>query len=477
MSVLAVPIITLPRFRLWMAWVFPVADAIALELALALGIFVRQALLPLRVVEITVDQYRGLAFGLLIVPLAYSLVGLYPGHAFNEVHRLRARVYTTFFVFAMLIFWDYAGQDRVWSRGILLATLLFALVLPPIAESLTRRWLSRMNCCGSPVIVLGAGSTGAMVVKMLRSRPALGLMPVALFDDNPDKWHTSIENTPVMGPLAAVKSFRDQVSTVIVAMPRLEPGRLTSLVHELSFPRVILIPDLFGMQSSWIEGRDLGGVLGLEVKKNLMVRRNRIIKRITDYAIALPMALLSLPIVLLAAAFIRAAGKGSPFYWQEREGAGGRTIRIWKLRTMYPDAERLLEDYLDQHPPEREEWHRHFKLKKDPRVLPGIGKLLRETSLDELPQLWNVLRGDMTLVGPRPFPRYHQDSFLPAFRTLRCSVPPGITGLWQVSSRSNGDLGVQESLDTYYIRNWSLWLDLYILGRTVSVVLNRSGAY
>jgi lipopolysaccharide/colanic/teichoic acid biosynthesis glycosyltransferase len=107
----------------------------------------------------------------------------------------------------------------------------------------------------------------------------------------------------------------------------------------------------------------------------------------------------------------------------------------------------------------------------------GVGKILRKTSLDELPQLWNVLRGEMSLVGPRPFPHYHLEQFSDDFRTLRRSVFPGMTGLWQIDARSDGNLGMQESLDTYYIRNWSIWLDLSLLFRTVKVVLSGKGAY
>jgi lipopolysaccharide/colanic/teichoic acid biosynthesis glycosyltransferase len=144
---------------------------------------------------------------------------------------------------------------------------------------------------------------------------------------------------------------------------------------------------------------------------------------------------------------------------------------------MFPHADKLLQDYLEKTPDAKQEWDQFFKLKDDPRVLPVVGTLLRKTSLDELPQLWNVLRGEMSLVGPRPFPHYHLEQFDKSFRELRRSVMPGMTGMWQVSARSDGDLAVQESLDSYYIRNWSIWLDLSLLTRTVLVVLSGKGAY
>jgi lipopolysaccharide/colanic/teichoic acid biosynthesis glycosyltransferase len=223
--------------------------------------------------------------------------------------------------------------------------------------------------------------------------------------------------------------------------------------------------------------RDLSGVLGLELRQNLSVPLNSWTKRVLDIAGALVLGILALPVLGVAALWIKLAGGGSVIYRQEREGERGRSLWMPKLRTMHPDAEALLPGVLAASPQVRAEWMRGFKLKKDPRILPGVGKFLRRTSLDELPQLWSVLKGEMSLVGPRPLPRYHLNEFGTRFRALRGGVRPGLTGLWQVSDRADCDLGVQEVLDTYYIRNWSLWLDLYVLARTVRAVLFPKGGY
>ncbi len=194
-------------------------------------------------------------------------------------------------------------------------------------------------------------------------------------------------------------------------------------------------------------------------------------KRMMDLIIGIPCLMVGLPIILMAALVIRCVSRGPAFFIQERVGLDGKSIFIWKLRTMYLDAQERLEAHLESDPQAREEWFRHFKLRNDPRILPWTGKFLRSTSLDELPQIWNVLRGDMSLVGPRPLPRYHLQACSPEFMELRHSVPPGLTGMWQIQVRSEGDLTALQEWDTHYITNWSLRMDLGLLLKTIPVAL------
>lgn len=466
------------RRRGWYTLVLVVGDLVALEVALLLAYFLRETLSFLFPARIPLEALRSVSLAFLLFPLGYALAGLYPGYGLPGVERMRRHIQVTFLLFLALIAWEWLFVREGWSRGVLLLAMGLAVVLVPLGAALVREVLLRFKLWGVPTVILGAGQTGVLVARKLNDDRTLGLQPVAFLDDNPAIHNNVLEGVPVLGSLSKVGTFHRQgVRYAIVAMPGIGRERLLALMHNLPFPHVILIPDLFGLQSLWVSSRDLGGVLGLESKKNLLLQRNRLLKCVMDYFLGLPLTLVALPIMGLAILWIKRVSPGPALYIQEREGYRGRTIRIYKLRTMYPDAEERLSRYLEENPEAKQEWERFFKLKRDPRVLPGVGYFLRRTSLDELPQLLNVLKGEMSLVGPRPFPRYHLEKFSQEFRQLRQSVLPGLTGLWQVSARSDGDLEIQEAQDTYYIRNWSLWLDLYILARTAWVVLMRKGAY
>ncbi|HXG34505.1 MAG TPA: undecaprenyl-phosphate galactose phosphotransferase WbaP [Bryobacteraceae bacterium] len=399
---------------------------------------------------------------------AYALFGLYPGVGINPAEELRRVVLAVSLVYLAGSAAIFLGkQAALHSRGVYVCSWAAALVLAPAARGVIRGLCASRSWWGAPVLIVGAGEAARTVLRRLAEEPALGWRPFAVVDER--------EARELAGELASALRIRH----VLVAMPETSRAELLRSVERLGavFPHVIVVPDLLGMASLWVSARDLNGVLGLEIRQNLLSPFNRRLKRGLDILLAAAAAACVLPVIALAALLIRRKSPGPAFYAQEREGENGRRIRIWKLRTMHPDAERLLERHLASDPSAREEWRQFLKLKRDPRVIPGIGSWLRRTSLDELPQLWNVLRGEMSLVGPRPFPAYHLERFPPEFLNLRRRVRPGLTGLWQVSSRSDGDLETQQKLDTYYIRNWSPWLDLYILARTVRAVLAARGAY
>ncbi|MFM2125985.1 MAG: hypothetical protein RL328_2436 [Acidobacteriota bacterium] len=459
------------------SWATFASDVVSLEVSFALGLTLRLWLSSIFTAPIQLEQYLGVAAGILLLPVINYQLGLYPGYLLGPVERLRRRVLATLGVFGALIAWDSLVERGVLSRGVLLATFVFALVLPPLAELALRTFLVRRGQWGVPVVMLGAGTTGRGLARTFFADPQLGFRAVAFLDNRPSTWNTQIDDVPVAGPLALAPDFEGRAVAAIVCLGDLPKHDAAQLLHDLNFARVIVVPDLPGVASLWITARQMGSHLGFEVKKNLLLRRNLALKMVMDRAVALPLFVASLPVQLLAAAWIKMVSRGPVLYRQTREGLHGERISVWKLRTMHMDGDRILEQWLETHPDDREEWNRHFKLRRDPRVLPVIGPLLRRTSLDELPQLWSILTGEMSLVGPRPLPDYHLNHFGPEFRELRTRVLPGLTGLWQVSTRSEGDAVVLEAMDTYYIRNWSPWLDLYILARTVTAVLLARGAY
>ncbi len=425
------------------------------------------------------DFYFPLSLALLVA--LFAAFGLYTGGGLSPVEELRrltvATALVALFLTAAVFFWQDAPN---YSRKLFVISGLLTAALAPCCRALTRRLLARRSWWGVPVVVFGAGSTARNLVESLKKQPAIGLKPVACLDDDASK-HGECCGVPVTGPLSLAPEMAAafKVRYALVAMPGVDREQLLNILERwgAAFTHLIVIPNLFGMASLWVSTRDLGGVLGLELRQNLLIPLNRWLKRAIDLIAATLLGMASLPILALAAVWIKIVSPGPAFYHQPREGERGRVISIPKLRTMYPDAESKLAAHLAASPAAAIEWQRHFKLKDDPRVLPGIGRILRHTSLDELPQIWSVLKGEMSLVGPRPFPGYHVSAFDAEFRVLRNRVRPGLTGLWQVSERSDGDLKAQQALDTYYIRNWSLWLDFYILAQTVRAVLFPRGAY
>lgn len=202
---------------------------------------------------------------------------------------------------------------------------------------------------------------------------------------------------------------------------------------------------------------------------------NRRVKRFLDYFICFAVMPLALPLGAVLALMVKIDSKGSPIYRQERIGKDGKPFMIYKFRTMVDNADELLDTYLRKNPELAEEWKKNQKLKNDPR-LTRAGRFLRKTSLDELPQILNIIQGDMTLVGPRPIVESEKEKYGRFFDEY-CEVRPGLTGLWQTSGRNDTTYSQRVAYDHYYINHWTIWLDFWIMGKTIPVALIGRGAY
>lgn len=213
----------------------------------------------------------------------------------------------------------------------------------------------------------------------------------------------------------------------------------------------------------------------ISVRNNLLSKNMLITKRIFDIFFSIFLICLFLPIIVITAILIKLTSKGPIFYVQKRPGRFGKLIKIYKFRTMYLDADKKLEEILKNNEELREEFIKYRKLKNDPRITP-IGKILRKFSIDEIPQLFNVLKGDMSIVGPRPY-QIDELEHMGEYRDIVLSVRPGLTGLWQISGRSDLNFSAKLKIETWYVLNWNLWLDLFIIIRTIPAVISGKGAY
>ncbi|WP_456436986.1 undecaprenyl-phosphate galactose phosphotransferase WbaP [Desulfurobacterium sp.] len=271
-----------------------------------------------------------------------------------------------------------------------------------------------------------------------------------------------------------------EADTLIVAIPDSFEGdteKFLAKIHK-SARNVLFVPDIKGLAflNSELYPLFFSEMFLLSVKNNLKYFTNRFLKRLFDLTVSILLLPILIPIITIIAILIKFDSEGPVFFVHNRVGKDGKIIGVIKFRTMYKDAQQRLEKLLAENEEIRKEWETYFKLKNDPRIT-KVGKFLRKTSLDELPQIFNVLKGDMSLVGPRPVVKEEIEKYYKDFAQYYYLVKPGITGLWQVSGRSDTDYDKRVRLDTWYVLNWSLWLDIIILIKTVKAVLKKEGAY
>lgn len=421
-------------------------------------------------------------FGLLFllineVSRLYHGTMFYPGASLGPAEELRRMFYSVTSVFCGLLLFLFISKDTVaYSR------LVFVISWPLcVLTTIIYRWglrsiFKRYDFGNVRAIIMGAGTAGVKTAKLLAKNKHLGITPVAFLDDSPRLQNSEIEGLPVVGELneLGTSAKKLNVDYIIVCLP------VTIIMEKIKehcggFKHIMIIPADSMFSAVWVYAYDIGGILGLEIRCNLMLKSLLLFKQFVDYSLTILIALMTIPLMLFCATVIKLTSRGAIIYKAHRLGVNGKVFSVYKFRTMKLGTKQHFEQYLEDNPGAKEEWQKTFKLKKDPRIT-WFGNILRRTSLDELPQLFNVLRGEMSLIGPRPIveseKKYYGDKY-----EMVSSVRPGITGLWQVSGRSG--LGYEErvELDCYYLMNWNIWLDIFILLKTVKEVLFCKGAY
>ncbi|HYX77564.1 MAG TPA: sugar transferase, partial [Gaiellaceae bacterium] len=378
----------------------------------------------------------------------------------------------------MLVLASTAIANPALGMRALFWALAIAFVL--VARAATRAVISRRFVVRERTLIVGAGRVGAEIARKLGRRPEYGLEVIGFVDDEPlhDPLRPAEDGPPQLGGTSRIEEVLETyaVERVIFAFSRLPASEQIDLFQrcmEMSV-QVDIVPRLYEVIGSRMQVHDVEGLplVGLRVPR--LSRSSKLLKRGLDLVGSISLLLLFSPLLAYAALRIKLESPGPVLFRQERMGAGGCRFQIVKFRTMYVDAEKRKAElvHLNKH---TEDGPRMFKIPEDPRITP-FGRFLRRWSVDELPQLWNVLRGEMSLVGPRPLILAEDENIVGAGRQ-RLRLTPGITGLWQVLGRSDIPFREMITLDYLYVTNWSLWGDLKLLARTIPRVLSKSGAY
>jgi len=465
------------------------SDIAALSVSLLLAWQVRLHFLPLLsplyAGEMTLDFFRHQCWILFILLTYLSFEGLYSVHLpFWRETRKMTKILTVAFLLILASI-SLGKMSAEFSRTVLVWCYIFALLLMPFSRLCVKTFLLRYGLWARPVIILGAGKTGELVTQALIRDHYLGYNIYCLLDDDPFKKQVGIivngRHFQVLGKFQDCETVMELsgVRDLIVAAPGMKSEKLVELVNRLqrSANSVLVVPDLFGMPVTGVKADYFFDeqMLTFRLANNLANIWNMLVKRTFDLTVGFLLFVCLLPVMTIIAIIIKLDSKGPVFFGHQRIGQAGKMFLCYKFRTMVENAQEILEDILQKNPRLQTEWDQHYKLRTDPRIT-KVGKFLRWTSLDELPQLINVLKGEMSLVGPRPITK-KEIPFFNSYIDDYYLVRPGVTGLWQVSGRSEIEYLRRGRLEAWYIRNWSLWLDITLLLRTLAAVLAGKGAY
>ena len=403
----------------------------------------------------------------------FYVAGLYPGISMPPGEEIKKFSLCVFFIFvgiALSITVEEADDKVPLVIAFLLATPIASLVLP-VCREIARHFFARRRWFGVPAVIYVDGDSGNFIVTRLLNRPDLGYRPAIIIDGSAAAPATFMD-IPVFPPNKEIADFIRQTGIKVAIISGYTKDTTAIDMHyryTISFPR---IRDNNTITTSV---RDFGGYLGFSSTHNLTKRAARAMKRLVDIFLILLSAPFVLPLTLIVALAIKKNSPGPIFYGHTRIGRNGRPFKCWKFRSMVTDADKQLKKILAENPEMRAEWEKDRKLTNDPRIT-KIGRFLRKTSIDEIPQFFNILTGEMSFIGPRPVTEPELSKYGDKSHLI-LSVQPGLSGMWQISGRSDTGYEDRIVLDSYYIQNWSIWLDLWIIIKTIHVVLKGKGAY
>ena len=417
-----------------------------------------------------------IATGFLLIAVE---LGLYPGIRLSPVEEFRRLAVSATLIFGMWTLAVVLLAGGLQNQPVFLSlAFVLSLVNLWVFRGFARRLLAKCSWWGFPTLVCGDDAVAMKVYHWLDANKRIGLRPIGVIADA-NSLETDDDEPSYAGPWSAAREIAQDRGAywAVVVPPEGASTAIASTIteHLSTIPHIHILSELTGLPDHWSRHQQLDGLTGIHLQQNLLLPLPRMTKRLMDVVLTLVGSTLLLPLLFYIAVAVKMSSRGPVLYANERIGRDGRRFRMWKFRSMFTNGDAVLEDYLEAHPEYREEWETTQKLKWDPRIT-RIGRFIRKTSLDELPQLWNVLRGDMSLVGPRPI-LLEEEVKYGDYYWLYTMVAPGITGMWQVSGRSTTTYEERLQLVAYYVRNWSLWLDIYLLLKTVRIVLFGRGAY
>lgn len=387
--------------------------------------------------------------------------------------------YATATGIALMMAITFFFRPLAFSRLLLIWALLFIVVFISIARLLRRTLLRYYYHRGQSVdrvLIVGSGEAGRSVIRTFLARPDLGYHPIGYLDDGSSENNIGLGRIPHLGTFyqldQTLRSNRN-LHSVFIALPADMHQQILDLVRICQQHDVMakVVPDLFQLSLHHVEFNNMAGIPMFSVRDVSLDRFGQILKRGIDIALVLVLSVPVLVVGAIVAAAIKLESAGPIFYAHERVGKDGKLFCMYKFRSMIVNADDHKEALLQMN----EASGPIFKIKNDPR-LTRIGRLIRRFSLDELPQLWNILKGEMSFVGPRP-PLPEEVCEYQDWHLRRLEVKGGLTGLWQVSGRSDLTFDEQCLLDIYYIENWSLAMDLRLILQTIPHLLSGRGAY